>query len=264
MLCAEHASFAYGRQRHDRALVLDQVSLDVPAGTIVGLLGPNGSGKTTLLRLLAGLLEPLSGRVILDGEPVSTLSRRALAQRIAFVPQSTHAAFDYRVIDIVLMGRYPHLGAFELEGAADLAIARRALAATGTEALEGRSFSSLSGGEQQRVVIAAALAQSSDILLLDEPTTALDLGYQVEIAALLRRLNREQQTTIVVCTHDLNLVASACHQIVLLNHGRIVAHGPTAETLTAANIRAIFGVDADVRYHEGAGHMTVVPLGHAH
>lgn len=264
MLRAEHASFGYERGRRHAPLVLDDVSLEVPRGAIVGLLGPNGSGKTTLLRLLAGLLEPRSGQILLDRQPVRGLSRRVLAQRIAFVPQSTHAAFDYRVVDMVLMGRYPHLGAFELEGPADLEIARRALRATGTEAFENRPFSSLSGGEQQRVVIAAALAQSADILLLDEPTTALDLGYQIEIAALLRQLNREHRTTIVVCTHDLNLVASTCHQIVLLGAGRIIAQGATADALTAGNVRAIFGVEADVRYHEQAGHLTVTPLGRTH
>src|SRR5262249_49181619 len=161
----------------------------------------NGSGKTTMLRLLSGTLRPDAGEVTLDGAPIASFGRRDLARRIAVVPQETHSTFDFSALDIVLMGRYPRLGAFELEGAADLAIARAALAATGTRALESRRFATLSGGEKQRVVIASALAQGSDVLLLDEPTASLDLGYQLDIAALLARLNRERATTMIVSTH---------------------------------------------------------------
>ena len=195
------------------------MSFGVDRGTIVGLLGPNGSGKTTLVRIMAGMLRPDSGRVSLDGASVSDMPRRDLARRVALVPQETHTTFDFSVIDMVLMGRYPHLGPFELERPADLEIARKALRATGTEALESRTFATLSGGEKQRVVIAAALAQASDILLLDEPTTALDVGYQFEIAALLKRLNAEHGTTMVVSTHDLNLAAALCERVVLLKSG---------------------------------------------
>ena len=146
-------------------------------------------------------------------------------------------------------------------GADDVAIARAALAATGTAALEERQFATLSGGEKQRVVIASALAQSSDILLLDEPTTALDVGFQFDIASLLRRLNREHGTTMIVSTHDLNLAAMLCSKLVLMKAGRVVAQGETGDVLTAANIRALYGVDADVTFHSRAGHLTVVPIG---
>ena len=225
MLGIDSVSFAYERGGRHRppTLVLDDLSFEVARGSIVGLLGPNGSGKTTLLRILAGMLPPRTGRVTLDGEPVGRLTRRDLARRLAVVPQDTHPAFDFPVLDIVLMGRYPHLGAFALEGAADLEIARDALTATGTAELESRPFSTLSGGEKQRVVIASALAQASDVLLLDEPTASLDLGYQFEIAALLRRLNRERGVTMVVSTHDLNLAAALCGRVVLLKQGRMVA-----------------------------------------
>jgi len=236
------------------------VSIEVQRGTILGLLGPNGSGKTTLVRILAGMLRPDSGSVVLDGTSVSDMARRDLARRIAVVPQETQTTFDFSVIDMVLMGRYPHLGPFALEGLADLEIARDALRATGTAALEARSFATLSGGEKQRVVIASALAQASDVLLLDEPTTALDLGYQFEIVALLRRLNSERGTTMVVSTHDLNLAAALCQRIVLLKDGSVIAQGDTATTLTADNIRLLYDVDADVQFHTGAGHLTVVPL----
>jgi iron complex transport system ATP-binding protein len=260
MLQALDISFAYGES--DR-LVLDRASLGASRGEILGLLGPNGSGKTTLLKILAGMLRPRSGRVLLDGAPLNQYSRRALARRIAYVPQETHIAFDFSVLDIVLMGRFPHLGTFALEGPADLHIARHALAATDTAQFEARAFATLSGGEKQRVVIAAALAQSADLLLLDEPTASLDLGYQVEITSLLRRLNQEHGTTFVVCTHDLNMAAALCSRVVMLQRGRVLADGPTADTLTAANIRDAYGVDADVHFHSRAGHLTVVPLGRA-
>jgi iron complex transport system ATP-binding protein len=240
--------------------VLQAVSLTIDRRRIVGLLGPNGSGKTTLLRVMAGMIRPRSGRVLLDGSPVDTLSRRELARRIAVVPQETHATFDFSVLDIVLMGRYPHLGPFELEGAADLELARDALASTGTADLAERRFETLSGGEKQRVVIASALAQAADLLLLDEPTASLDLAYQLEVGALLRGLNRTRGTTMVVCTHDLNLAAAVCDEVVLLREGRFVAHGAVGDTLTAANIRTAYAVDADVRFHPQAGHLAVVPL----
>jgi iron complex transport system ATP-binding protein len=260
VLHAADIAFTYDRRGHR---VVDGVTLGVPRGAIVGLLGPNGSGKTTLLRLLSGTVTPLSGRITIDGVAIGSLSRREMARRIAVVPQETHSAFDFSVLEIVLMGRYPHLGAFELEGANDVAIAREALAATGTAALESRRFATLSGGEKQRVVIASALAQSSEILLLDEPTASLDLGFQFDIARLLTRLNRERAVTMVVSTHDLNLAATLCTELVLLKSGRVLAHGPTERVLNAESVRALYGVDADVVRHPRAGHLTVVPLARA-
>ena len=260
-LAVEQVSFAYDNRARS---VVDGVSLNVSRGTIVGLLGPNGSGKTTLLRLLSGTLIPDRGRVLLDGQAIAGMSRRDLARRIAVVPQETHSAFDYSALEIVMMGRYPHLGAFELEGANDLAIARRAMADTGTASFEDRRFAALSGGEKQRVVIAGALAQASDVLLLDEPTASLDLGFQLEIAALLSHLNRDRGTTMVVSTHDLNLAATLCTELVLLKEGRVIAQGPTNNVLTPAHVRDLYGVIADVTTHPRAGHLTVVPLGRAH
>jgi iron complex transport system ATP-binding protein len=268
LLQAVDVAFAYRD-----AQVLRQVSFLVSRGALVGLLGPNGSGKTTTLRLLAGVLAPSAGRVQLEGVDVGTIPRRELARRLAVVPQETHAAFDYRVLEIALMGRYPHLGAFELEGPADLAAARRALEATGTWHLSHRPFDALSGGERQRVVIASALAQfeggppeagldaegprrlrpSGDVpardagrvLLLDEPTASLDLRYQIELGTLLTRLNREQGLTMVVSTHDLNFAASVCRELVLLRDGRVLASGPTGAVLTRDIVRDLYDVDLD-------------------
>jgi iron complex transport system ATP-binding protein len=261
MLETRDVSFSYARGPGAAPLVVDRVSFSLERGTIAGLLGPNGSGKSTLIRLISAIVRPLSGGVWIDGQPISQFSRRDLARRLAVVPQETHSTFDFSVIDMVLMGRYAHLGAFELEGVADQRIAREALAATGTSTLESRSFASLSGGEKQRVVIASALAQGSELLLLDEPTASLDLAYQFEIAALLRRLNAERGTTMLVSTHDLNLAAAVCDRIILLKSGRVLAQGATKDILTAESIRQLYGIEADVQFHARAGHLTVVPIG---
>jgi iron complex transport system ATP-binding protein len=256
LLQAADLGFAYDPARP----VLSGVSLEVPAGAVVGVLGPNGSGKTTLLRLLAGTRRPTSGRVLLDGRELPTYSRRELARRLAVVPQETQLAFDYSVMEMVLMGRHPHLGLFEVEGPADYAAARDALAAVGAAGLEDRDFATLSGGEKQRVVIAAALAQATDVLLLDEPSSSLDLGAQLEIAHLLAELNQRRGVTIVVATHDLALATGICQDLLLMRRGRVVAAGPTAEVLTRDHLRAVYDVEADVHVHAATGHLTVVPV----
>ena len=260
-LAADRISFAYGSRvrggREARTEVLDDVSAVIPRGGLVGILGPNGSGKTTLLRLLAGLLRPSSGRIFLDGVDLHTIPRATLARRMAMVPQETQLAFDYTVLEMATMGRYPHLGAFEIEGPEDLGVAREALTATGTRHLASRAFNTLSGGEKQRVVIAGALAQLaergregfsrapsenpsrplSDTLLLDEPTASLDLAYQLEIRSILQKLNRERGLTIVVSTHDLNFASGLCRDLILLHQGRVLAAGATESMLEPALIR---------------------------
>jgi iron complex transport system ATP-binding protein len=264
LLQAADVDFAY---RAGTPILLG-VTVDVRPGAITGVLGPNGSGKTTLLKILAGTLQPARGRVTLDGADMRTLSRIAVARRMAVVPQETQLAFDYSVLEVVLMGRYPHLGAFEIEGPADFEIARETLVATGTLPLQDRPFATLSGGEKQRVIIASALAQirgakstaAETILLLDEPTTALDVGYQLETAALLRSLQQQLSLAIVISTHDLNFAASLCHAVVLIREGKVRASGPTTDVLTAANIRDLYGVEADVYHHSAAGHLVVVPV----
>jgi iron complex transport system ATP-binding protein len=261
LLRAADVEFAYVR-----APVLRGVSVEVTDDGFVGILGPNGSGKTTLLKVLAGTIHPSGGRVTLDGLDLAHTSRRAIARRMAVVPQETHLAFDYTVLEVVLMGRYPHLGTFQVEGPLDIAIVRDALAATGTAEFEDRVFATLSGGEKQRVVIAAALAQiaggngGGTFLLLDEPTAALDPAYQLEVAALLRDLQHRRKMAILVSTHDLNFAASVCRSLVLLREGRVLAAGPTRAVLTAENVRALYGVEAEVREHEAAGHLVVVPI----
>jgi iron complex transport system ATP-binding protein len=266
-LAAERVSFAYrggGLRTASRGetagMVLDGVSAEIPLGGLVGILGPNGSGKTTLLRLLGGLLRPSAGRVTLDGIDLRAMRRIIAARRMAMVPQETHLAFEYTVLEMATMGRYPHLAAFEVEGPEDLAIARQALRATGTDHLASRLFNTLSGGEKQRVVIAGALAQSPEILLLDEPTASLDLAYQLEIRSILHELNRNRNLTIVVSTHDLNFAASLCRELVLLHQGRVLAAGPTAAMLEPSLIRQLYGVEVDITSNARTGQLTVIPI----
>jgi iron complex transport system ATP-binding protein len=254
-LRAEAVSFDYAT-----GFALRDASVTIAAGSLTGLLGPNGCGKTTLLKLLCGVMPPRSGGVLLDDRPLASMTRRELARHVAVVPQETHPAFEYTVLEMVLMGRHPHLGRFALEGPADIEIARESLQATGTAHLAGRNYMTLSGGEKQRVIIASALAQATELLLLDEPTASLDLGYQLEIAALLRRLNRERKVTMVLATHDLNLAASLCDRLVVMRDGHVLAQGVTREVLTSETVRRLYDVDADVELHPRAGHLTVVPI----
>src|SRR5687768_9573715 len=247
LLWADNVSFRYAP---GAPLVVDGVTVRLAGGALTGILGPNGSGKTSLLRLLSGTRRPISGRVMLGDRPLDGLSRREVAQQIAVVAQDTELAFEYTAIEIVLMGRHPHLGLFTVEGPADLQIAHAAMASTGTSALADRPFHQLSGGEKQRVVIAAALAQSARLLLLDEPTASLDLGYQLEISTLLKSLNHDHGVTMAISTHDLNLAASICRDLILMRDGRVIATGPTNEVLTPDNVRRLYDVEADVHVHE--------------
>ena len=239
---------------------MNGVSLAVQRGDLVGLLGPNGSGKTTMLKLLGGILRPQRGAIAFEGKPLSEWTRRDAARKIAYVPQETHAPFDFSVMEIVMMGRFPHLGPFALEGPEDLRVAQQALEATGMSAFAERQFHTLSGGEKQRVVIASALAQNPELLLLDEPTASLDVGHQLEVQQLLSRLNAGGQVAMVLSTHDLNLAASLCRRLVLIRDGRVLASGPTAEVLTPSAVRALYDVEADVQVHQRTGHLTVTPI----
>jgi iron complex transport system ATP-binding protein len=262
VLQAHQLSFSYSAKirLQPETFAVRDVSFSVEAGSITGLLGPNGCGKTSLLKLLAGIATPQAGHVTLNGRALTALSRREIARQIAVVPQETHPAFDYTALEMALMGRHPHLGTFQVEGPADVEVALEALAATGTDQLAQRAYATLSGGEKQRVVIAGALAQQPQVLLLDEPTASLDVGYQLDIQSLLIALNRSRGVTMVLATHDLNLAAAMCERLVLLRAGAVIAHGPTADVLTPESIRALYGVQASVATHPATGHLTVVPV----
>ncbi|CRZ13560.1 ABC transporter ATP-binding protein [Mycolicibacterium neworleansense] len=217
-------------------LVLDGVTLDPIPGSTVGLLGPNGSGKSSLLRLLAGIDRPDAGSVQLDGRELHTMSRRAVARRVAVVGQHADTDLDIAVRDIVRLGRIPHTPIFG--GGDGAAAVRAAMAATGLDSMADRLWHTLSGGERQRVQIARALAQEPTELLLDEPTNHLDIAHQLEILGMIRALD----VTSVVALHDLNLAAMFCDHVVVLAQGTVVAAGSPAEVLTEELVADVYGV----------------------
>ncbi len=229
-------SFAFREVR-----VFASLGLRIESGEMVALIGPNGSGKTTLLRLLSGALAPDAGEVVVCGRPASAWTARERAQRVAVVPQEGMAAFDFTVMETVLMGRTPYLGLFGLEEPEDVRIAEEALRRTGMLGFAGRLLSHLSGGERQLVLVARALAQRARIMLLDEPTSWLDIRHRQEIYALLSRLNREEGLTILTTSHDINLAARWCPRMILLNEGQIRADGAPASVFDPAILSEVYG-----------------------
>ncbi|MEK6644392.1 MAG: ABC transporter ATP-binding protein [Planctomycetota bacterium] len=238
MLAARNVAFGFP----ERPDFLKPVTLDLRGGECWGLVGPNGAGKSTLLRLLAGLVQPSGGNILLDGASLASLSARDRARRIAFLPQHMPRDLANTALDVVLMGRFPHrrLGLFE--SAEDVDIARRSLTLTDAAMFADRTLATLSGGEAQRVHLAASLAQAPSILLLDEPTAALDLRHQLTIFTLLRSLAKRDGLAIVVVTHDLNLAARFCTHVLLLDDGRSVASGTPGDVLTTATLERVYGV----------------------
>jgi iron complex transport system ATP-binding protein len=225
--------------------ILHDVSFALRAGEVLTLAGPNGAGKTTLFRVASRVLAPTAGRVTLLGRPLGDYARRELARVLAVVPQDATIAFPFRVGEVVLMGRSPHLGPLGFESRTDLDFARQALTRVGIEALADRSVLELSGGERQLVLIARALAQDPRVLLLDEPTAHLDLRHRVRVAGLVRELVREGRSALVV-SHDLGLAARSGDRVALLRGGELYALGAPREVLTPQNLRATFDVEAEI------------------
>ncbi|MDJ0782623.1 MAG: ABC transporter ATP-binding protein [Desulfosarcinaceae bacterium] len=220
--------------------VLKGISFDIAAGDFFIIIGPNGSGKTTLLKAMAGLLAP-QGEIHLMGRPLEVYTRRALARRLAFVPQLITEDLPFTVREVVLMGRTPHMGLLGLEGPEDIAQTQAAMAFTGVGHLAHRKMDALSGGERQRVFIARAICQEPEIILLDEPTAALDLTHQARLMDLMERLKRERGVTVVMVSHDVNLAAMYADRLLLLKNGRIQALGPPGEVLTYDRIEETYG-----------------------
>jgi iron complex transport system ATP-binding protein len=226
--------------------VLTDVSITVQEGDLLALVGPNGSGKTTLLKLLLGIFTPKKGTVLLYREPLESYPPKERAKKIAYVSQQPASSFPLTVFELVSLGRYPYSARFERQ-ASDTAAVEEALAFTDSVHLKDRGFTTLSGGEKQKVLIARALAQSIGILLLDEPTVHLDLYYQLQILQNLKRLCLERRTTVIAVFHELNLVSLFADKVVMLCDGKKHAFGPVAEVLNEENIRAVFGVDMTAR-----------------
>jgi iron complex transport system ATP-binding protein len=235
------------------------VSLIVAPGEVLGLVGPNGSGKTTLIRAVTGTVTPASGVVQLLGDDVSSLSQRERALRAAVVPQAPLLPDAFTALEIVLMGRTPHLRLLENEGAADLTAVERAMRATDTWEFADRPAGELSGGERQRVVVARALAQEAPLLLLDEPTAHLDLGHQAGVLGLVRRLCREDGRGVLAVVHDLTLAARYCDRLVLLAAGEVVAEGSASDVLRADILGKVYGAPVDVFPHPLTGLPVVAP-----
>jgi len=236
-------AFAYARpaDRRARAFAFPGLSFTIERGEVFGVIGPNSAGKTSLLRLLTGVLSPQRGEIRLAGRPIGALRPWELAREVAVVPQEAPRPFPFTVEQLVLMGRYPHAPRRFFEDAADAAAARDAMIATETQALATLPLERLSGGERQRALLARALAQEPRLLVLDEPTAHLDLRYQAETAALLRRLNRERGMTILLVSHDLNLAGELCDRLLLLRAGEIARVGTPAEVLEQGLLEDVFG-----------------------
>jgi iron complex transport system ATP-binding protein len=236
--------------------VLDDVSLEVAPGEVTGLIGPNGSGKTTLVRVASRGLRPLRGEVRVQGLDPYALSARQAARLVAVVPQELNAAFDYSVLEMALMGRSPYRSSWG--GRGDWAQVRAAMAAANVQHLAERGMGELSGGERQRAILAQALAQDAPVLLLDEPTTHLDMRHVVEILTLVRGLARSEGKAVLAIFHDLNLASAYCDRIYVLSEGQVAAAGLPAEVLTRELIRDVFGVDAEVTVGGATGRPAVV------
>lgn len=221
--------------------VLSDMNAAIPEGELFIIIGPNGSGKTTLLKLIMGLLPLQKGRIEILGKAMADYTARQLARTIAYVPQSVPVAFAFTVSQVVLMGRAPHLGFLGLESADDLKAAQQAMALAGIAHLADRRLDQLSGGEQQRVFIARAICQKPEILLLDEPTAALDLAHQVRVMDLMETLKKEQAITVVMVSHDLNLAAMYADRLLLLDQGRAAGIGPPASVLDYALLEQVYG-----------------------
>ena len=251
----ENVNFAY-----NGSFRLEDIDLDIEAGDLTGIIGPNGSGKSTLVKLMAGYIAPDSGRVLIDGQPLAWFKRRAVAQKLAVVSQGIHTDFDFTVEEMVSLGRLPHLGRWQSEGPGDSQAIEWALDITRLTDFRQRAYNRLSGGEAQRVMVAQALAQQPEILLLDEPTTYMDMAYQQEMFTLMTRLN-QQGITVVAVLHDVNMAALYCKELVAIRGGRIFAKGAAEEVITRENIKEIYGCTVEISRHPAAGRpqITILP-----
>ena len=259
-LAADAVTLSYD----DGAPVVRDLDLEVPDGEITCIVGPNACGKSTLLRALARLLRPDAGAALLDGQAIHRLRARDVARRLGLLPQSPTAPEGLRVEDLVARGRFPHQRLFQQWSEQDEAAVAHALAVTHTDALADRAVDELSGGQRQRVWIAMALAQETPILLLDEPTTYLDIAHQLEVLDLLAALNRAQGRTIVMVLHDLNEAARYSHHLVAMHQGRVVAGGAPEDVVTEDTVRAVFGIESRVVPDPVTGTPMVVPIGARH
>lgn len=254
MLKVNNISFAY-----EKDPVLRDISFQISAGEWLGLLGPNGSGKTTLIKCLSRNLRPQRGSIGLGGKDLSSYRQNELARTVAVVPQDTSMIFPFSAFEVVLMGRSPFAKSFGFESRRDIETAERSMDLTGTWGLKDRMFNELSGGEKQRVIIARALAQEPRVLLMDEPTSFLDIKHQHEILSLLKRLNEERGLTIISAMHDINSALLHCRTIMLMKGGRANKIGPTGEVVTYASLKDVFDTEVYVGMNDLNGKPYYLP-----
>lgn len=236
----ENLSFAYADK-----LIIEDICLKVKQGEFVGLIGPNGSGKSTVLKNLYRALKPDTGEVTLDGENLYTISHKEAATKVGVIGQENHVPFDFKVEEIVAMGRSPYKNLFDRDTQKDKDIIRNSLECLGIEKMAKRNYLNLSGGEKQRVLIARVIAQQTDFLILDEPTNHLDIRYQIQILDFVKRL----KATVLTAVHDLNLAAFYCDKIYVLKEGQVYTYGTPEEVLTPQMIHEVYGIKADVTIH---------------
>ncbi len=253
-LAADAVTLAY-----ERRTIAERLSLDIPTGSFTVVVGPNACGKSTLLRALARVLAPAAGRVVLDGRAITEYPAKEVARRLGLLPQSSIAPEGITVADLVARGRHPHQGLFRQWSVADEAAVAAALAATNTAELAGRPVDELSGGQRQRVWVAMVLAQETPLLLLDEPTTFLDIAHQYELLELLRGLHRAGDRTLVAVLHDLNQAARYADHLVVMRDGEVVATGDPGEVLTAELVERVFGLPCTIVPDPHTGTPLVVP-----
>ena len=246
--------------RYGSVKILSDINIDVKPGCFIGILGPNGSGKTTLLRSISRVLKPHDGSILIDKEDIYSLKPKQVAQKMAVVPQYNDVGFNFSAMEVVLMGRNPHLGDFQMESQKDVEIARNAMELTNTWKFADRPINELSGGEAQRVIIARALAQEPKILLLDEPMSHLDIINQIELMDLVKNLCTKNSLAVLAVIHDLNMASRYCDIILLLKEGKIFALGPVEEVMTTENILNVFDVDSIVRKNPITNSPYVIPL----
>jgi len=245
--------------RYETVNVLEDINFSTGESDFIGVIGPNASGKSTLLKSISKILKPCIGTVFLNERDLYTLKSVEVAKKLAVVPQESVISFAFTALEVVLMGRIPHLNRFQAESTRDLAIARKAMELTNTWHLAERPINQLSGGEKQRVIIARALTQEPKILLLDEPTGHLDINYQIEILDLIKRLNKEERMVVIAVFHDLNIASQYCDKLILLKKGKIFAIGRVKDVLTAENIERVYGIKVTIKQNDISGKLLVYP-----
>ncbi len=243
----KNISFTY-----ETSPIINDLSVAIQEQDFIGLIGPNGSGKSTLLKIMGGILEPDSGWVQFKESPIARINKKLFAQSVSWIPQDHPMVFPFKVSEIVLMGRHPYLSPLSFESSEDFEISRRAMETTMTSHFADRYFNEISGGEKQRVMIASALAQNPEMMLLDEPTAALDLKYQVQILKILKDLNTEHKKTLILAMHDLNLASKFCNRLILLDEGKIVRDGSPEQVLEKDILEQVYGIEVDLDCKDGS------------